>query len=306
MSGYLSTLLARTFEPAGNLRPMLPSLFGAPAELAASPLELEQEVELTQKAPRSVPLPAAHPVTPLPVASADRKPAPPPDPERPGVHKSPAEPDTIPPSTFEIPAIRRPEPSAAPPDQEPPPTPRLAVGQFRPKSPASIEPAKRHPASAPEVPAAVERAAAVVPPAHPGRREEPAMQLPSRPPWPESQRHELIIDSESFSSPRPPLPSPPVQPAVPRRGVRPVAGEMIKATSKRPQPEVPLQLRAVRDVRIDSPRRGTGSEPVIAVTIGRIEVRAPASTPRAASPRVSSPAVPLEKYLRDRSGRGAL
>jgi hypothetical protein len=306
MSGYLSSLLARTFKPAGNLRPMLPSLFGAPAGLAASPLELEQDVELTQKAPRSVPPPAAHPVTPLPVASADRKPAPPQDAERPDVPNRSAEPATIARRTSEVPAVRRPEPSAAPPDPEPPPTPSRAVRQFRPKSPASVEPSERRPASAPEVPAAVERTVAVVPPAHPGRREELATQIPSRPPRPESPRHELILDSEPFSSPRPPLPSPPPQLAIPRRGVRPVAGEMIQATSRRPQPEVPVQLRAVRDVRIDSPRRGTGSEPVIAVTIGRIEVRAPASTPRAASSRASSPAVPLEKYLRDRSGRGAL
>jgi hypothetical protein len=65
-------------------------------------------------------------------------------------------------------------------------------------------------------------------------------------------------------------------------------------------------LRAVRDLRIDMPRRATAAEPVIAVTIGRIEVRGPASSSRAAAPRPPSPtAVPLEKYLRDRSGRGS-
>jgi hypothetical protein len=63
-------------------------------------------------------------------------------------------------------------------------------------------------------------------------------------------------------------------------------------------------LRALRAVSQVAPPGQADSEPVIHVSIGRIEVRAPSQTPTKHSSRESAKGPSLEEYLRGRTGRG--
>ena len=122
----------------------------------------------------------------------------------------------------------------------------------------------------------------------------PALQRisPSKQREPETVRKEPSADKEQ-----------PAQPAVSRKELpSPAAAQPVRPASTIVEPRVTPRTESPRPAPPPSPARSP--EPVIQVTIGRIDVRATPETSPARKAHAAAPVTGLDEYLRSRAKRG--
>jgi hypothetical protein len=325
MSGYLFDLLTRSFEPRATLRPRVPSLFAPPEPRQDQPFDLLTSDEELQASAPSVASPPSitrklaeeHRTPPLTSGSIDGVEQPPDPPRVPphGDRRLPLR------ANFISRIAGEPAASSVQGDVE-------AVDQTR----YSVQP--RIPtANEAESPRADQSASTV---RHPVDTESPEVFIESRDRRrPHEPRLPLRVAIDARTSPdarvfsgRDAIPSrielpvaTPTQDLIVLHARRELhirdhdvhlsqpASALREPVTTRESPidsrgtDLPLQLRAVRELCVEAHRAERATEPVIEVTIGRIEVRSSTRSESSRLPAATSPGPSLSEYLRRRSGR---
>jgi len=342
MSGYLTSLVRRAMAPELSVRPRLPSMFGPPPMPgprldSAMPVVEDEGVEetitprrgkadartLRAAAPAS---PAAAPEPPMPEATAPARPSAPPRPERHAIRSArpdaAAETDRPSPQQADAP---RDEPSA-------PPEERRAVELRQPiRDVAERDAAEQEQ----QVPALPRLLGARTPDE---RSSEPSNARVARP---IVSPDRIEVKDAAKDDRGHPVPSAPAdRPRLPQRADRVDPALRVTRTEIMPRPaeQAPHSVGRDRDDQVTAdaretaparepgrapgeplpvrsrlslpPRRDdraaerpTAPDPIIQVTIGRVEVRASTSPEPRQKPRPANGAGSLDDYLRQRSGR---
>jgi hypothetical protein len=316
MSGYLASLISRTFEPQVAVQPHLAPLFGPSGpepgwSTARLPIEEESVVEVVPRTARSLirlDTPADTPAavgarkatpTVLPAAPAEPAPA------------RTSDGDTLPDHAAH--RLSSPDPK---PHSERPPAPRLDESTGQVRSPSKIElpalaakPVTTKPVAgtepATEIREVVElRVIDAAPRAKPRAEMQKLDVVPAREAPLEPTVRNVVERyysrsqpqaAEDHDAPRPPAAGQYRQ-AVTGFPASPAAAERAPA----PSPRI-IPARAERNAAAPF-QPAPAAEPSIQVTIGRIEVRAAAPAQPQKPARTPSAVLGLEEYLRQRSG----
>jgi hypothetical protein len=278
MSDFLSHLVARSLDPAGAVRPRLASLFEPPgpsAGPAGGPVLVPEAL--------GEPVISAEPVPDVRRGgeSSTRRgtrpkdtphPAGPPRGSRPEAGPVPAEPGPRPPSPAgpAVPATTRVVSESGPP----------------PTRPQPAEPGQDSPAISPRLVARLPRAVEGRPP---GTELSAASDLGSS-----ARRDGMSLNGAGSSPESSQRRHDPVRPGFGRRDFPPAGPRSHPAS-------VTAHLETMKPAAI---RPRAEPEPVVQVTIGRIEVRAVPPAPASAKERPRSSVMSLDEYLRLRAKRG--
>jgi len=270
MNDYLANLLARSFAPAADVRPRIPSIFEPPPGPALLDHAVDFEADTESPAVPPVSLPRAAPALPEPPGW--------PEPSAPAP-VSPRRPETTSPG----PTVAAPTGVSTRP---PPDTPLVpaAVGPASPHAVPRAETVGPAPSSRVRPPAGIEPVAA--------RTMQPPAPSAS-PDWRNTREHDSVPPLLRVSSSRPR----PADSTAVGIGIRPFRPAR-EATG------IPTPISARRAAGRLPPAPAPAALPAIQVTIGRVEVRA--STPAIASRAKSKkePEISLETYLQRRAEGG--
>jgi hypothetical protein len=319
MSGYLTNLIARTFEPSAAVRPRLAALFGTPPrdpDWQAASAQLDDHPSISEQSPHELPTtsaatPAQQEAKTPSAAPRSKEPAPNPGPDDSKIgqrEKLDIQASIIKPVQNEEYLDRPALPESFPPKAED--SRQLTIFETRPQGNPHLLPSERE-VSAPKSArenltefAKISRGPdrAVVPPDVKPNTSKPAAsadQVPSR--LSENLRSDLQL-YYSVDRPRSGGFPDPIVDAVPAKPVPVPENQQshFVAGSETTRFKSLSPPGSWHTVERTSP---TSPEPTIHVSIGRIEVRAISQPPAKNSPRPPSTGIGLEEYLRRRSGR---